>query len=68
MNRKKVPFDFITSKPIESTDYFDEDAVESTSSKRERSQSSMPYEEARKKDILKAPVTRYYIGSHLSSP
>ena len=57
MNRKKVMFDFVKGKPIESTDC-EEDMSEPQSPRRERSQSSMPYEEILRRELLKSPVTR----------
>ena len=57
MNRNKVNFGFVVSKPIESTEY-DEETTTACPAKRERSQSSMAFKEALKRDLLKSPVTR----------
>jgi hypothetical protein len=57
MNRSKVHFGKVTAKPIEFTDY-DEETSSAAKAKRERSQSSMEYKEALKRDLLKGPVTR----------
>jgi len=61
MNKQNILFGFVSSKQIDPQDECSEEALEFFSPKRERSQSSMPYEEAMKKDILKAPVTRYLL-------
>ena len=66
MNRSKIPFGFVRAKPIESTDC-EEDMLEPPSPKRERSQSSMPYEEALKRDMLSSPVTRYAVAKKPAS-
>ena len=58
MNRSKVFFDKVSSKPIESTEC-DEETAAACTAKRERFQSSMEYKEALKLDLLKSPVTRY---------
>ena len=57
MNRSKVLFGFVKGKPMEST-YYDEDMGEPQSPRRERSQSSMPYEEIVRRELLKSPVPR----------
>jgi len=57
MNRNKVLFGFVNSKSIESADS-EEDIGECSTTKRERSQSSMLYQEALKRELLRSPVTR----------
>ena len=60
MNRKKVVFDYVSSKPIESTE--EDDALFSLDHPyRVRAQSSMVDKTAAKPIGLQSPVSRYFI-------
>ena len=59
MNRKKVVFDFVKCKPIEFTECELGGSELLKNGIRERSQSSIPYEEIRKRELLRGPIQKY---------
>ncbi len=58
MKREKVVFDFVASKPIESTEDPEEASPEPPHGPPTRAFSSMFYKEALKYGILKSPVIK----------